>query len=87
MISNRISKEELVCFRIGEIGSLKKVYNQKVGPMPRFFLFSRDGKILFVGSQSENYIQAYKFNLDTGELSPLGEKWAIESPVCFNQLD
>ncbi len=87
MISNRISKEELVCFRIGEIGSLKKVFSQKVGPMPRFFLFSKDGKILFVGSQSENYIQAYKFNLDSGEFSPLGEKWAIESPVCFNQLD
>lgn len=85
--SNRLSSDEVVVHRINNYGRLNTLKHHQVGKMPRYFCFDKTGNFLFVGSQTENYLQAYQFNTKNGELVPFGDRFQMESPVCLNQLN
>lgn len=81
--SNRITKNELVIYKILPSGQLifKKTY--PVAKKPRNFTFDPSGKFLFVGSQDEHKVVAYSFNAKSGELIPLNAEAKVYSPVAI----
>ena len=78
--SNR-GADTIAVFRIG--AGLKKVGDVKVGPVPRGFVLSPDGKFLIAGSQTDSTIQVYRIDAKTGLLTAAGEAVKANGPICF----
>jgi len=79
--SNRGSNT-IAVFRIEPAG-LKKVQDMKVGPVPRGFVLSPDGRFLIAGAQDANTIQAYRVDAKTGQLTAVGDPVKANGPICF----
>ncbi len=81
--SNRITKNELVVFKILPSGQL--IYNKSyaVAKKPRHFTFDLSGKLLFVGSQDEHKVVAYPFDPQSGKIGSIQAEANIYSPVAI----
>jgi len=84
--SNRITKDELVVYKILPTGQLIFKNRFPVAKKPRFFTFDKSGKILFVASQDENKVQLYFFDAKTGNISAKGLDIAVKKPVVVGEL-
>ncbi|RXK48962.1 Atu1372/SO_1960 family protein [Aquirufa rosea] len=81
--SNRITSDNLALFAIQPDGKLKSMGYQAVAKMPRNFSYDPSGKWLFVASQTENRIQVFSVNQQTGQLSDSKQDISVSSPVCL----
>lgn len=81
--SNRITKDELVVYKILPSGQLIFKNSYPVAKKPRHFTFDPSGKFLFVGSQEEHKVVAYSFDAKTGKITPLASEVKVYSPVAL----
>ena len=83
LCSNRITKNELVVYKILPSGQLIFNKSYSVAKKPRNFTFDPSGKFLFVGSQDEHKVAAYSFESKTGKITPLHVEAKVYSPVAI----
>jgi 6-phosphogluconolactonase (cycloisomerase 2 family) len=81
--SNRITKNELVVYKILPSGQLIFNKSYPVAKKPRNFAFDPSGKILFVGSQDEHKVVAYSFDAVSGKIAPLHAEAKVYAPVAI----
>ncbi|MHA8054022.1 Atu1372/SO_1960 family protein [Aquirufa sp. OSTEICH-129A] len=81
--SNRITSDNLAIFAIQADGTLKTLAYQAVAKMPRNFSYDPSGKWLFVASQTENKIQVFSVNQQTGLLTDSKQDIQVVAPVCL----
>lgn len=85
--SNRGEANEIIAFKIIDIGDLKHVQTiSSGGEAPRNFNITLDGKHLLAGNQNSNTIVVFKRNIETGELQQTDIQTAIHKPVYINFL-
>lgn len=82
--SNRITKNELVVYKILPSGQLIFNKSYSVAKNPRHFTFDPSGKFLFVGSQLEHKVVAYSFEPKTGGIAPLHAEAKVYAPVAIS---
>jgi 6-phosphogluconolactonase (cycloisomerase 2 family) len=83
VVSNRMTKNELVVYKILPSGQLIFNKSYPVAKMPRNFAFDPSGKYLFVGSQTEHKVVTYQFDPKTGTITPFNLEWNVHAPVAI----
>ncbi|MCL1910332.1 MAG: lactonase family protein, partial [Kiritimatiellaeota bacterium] len=81
LASNR-GHDSIAAFRISQFPS-PPVISKLTGRFPRDFEFSPDGKFVVVGHKLSNEIATYRFNSETGVLTPTGNTFPMTKPLCF----
>ena len=83
LVSNRITSDDIVVFKILPDGKLETNNHQPVAKMPRNFTFHPSGKLVFVASQTESRVQVFSFDDYTGKLTDLHKDINVSMPVCL----
>lgn len=86
--SNRGDANEISIFSIAKNGKLTQVGRQSVlGKTPRNFVIDPTGRFLLAANQDTNDIIIFKRDLETGLLTPTGEKIEVDRPVCLKFIE
>lgn len=83
LVSNRISSNQVVVFKVATDGKLTRVFHQNVAKIPRNFTFDPSGKMVLVASQEEDRVQVFSFDNSTGSMQDLHQDILVNSPVSL----
>jgi 6-phosphogluconolactonase len=86
--SNRGNANTLTIYSVHKgSGKLKRIAVVDAGViMPRNFVIDPSGHFLLVAGQKSSNISIFKRDMQTGLLTPTGDKITIGNPVCLKML-
>ena len=82
LASNR-GHDSIAAFRINGADLAPPVISKLTGRFPRDFEFSPDGKFVIVGHKLSDEIASYRFDPESGALTPTGNVFPMVKPLCF----
>ncbi len=80
--SHRLAGDGISIFRVGPDGLLTRIGYQPCGRHPRNFLITPDDAYLLVACRDDNRVEVYRRDVQTGYLTPTGQRIPVSVPVC-----